>query len=140
MMSIGHTTPIYVPPLQPYFPIWYKLELTCEYHAYNPRHEIETCYAFKKWLLKLIKMGWVSFEDMPNINSNSFPNYAAGNNEVCMIEVRNKSKVFKVSIKKLYDMFVQSRFLKMNIECHLEVGDYCETSLWLIDNLKGGQH
>jgi len=85
-------------------------------------------------------MGWVSFKDMPNINSNSFPNYVTGNNEVCMIEVRNKSKVFKVSMKKLYDMLVQSRFLKMNIECHLEVGDYCETSLWLIGNLKGGQH
>jgi len=58
---------------------------------------------------------------MPNINSNSFPNYAASNNEACMIEVGNKSKVFKVSMKKLYDMLVHSKFLKMNTECHLEV-------------------
>jgi hypothetical protein len=51
LLSIGHIPPIYVPPLQPSFPIWYKLELTCEYHACNPRHGIETYYAFKKWLL-----------------------------------------------------------------------------------------
>jgi len=53
------------------------------------------------------------------VNSNSFPNYAAGNNEVCMIEVGNKNKMFKVSMKKLYNMLVHSRFLKMNVECHL---------------------
>jgi hypothetical protein len=43
-----------------------------------------------------------------------------------MIEVGNQSKALKVSIKKLYDMLVQSRFLETNVECHLEGCDYCE--------------
>ena len=43
-----------------------------------------------------------------------------------MIEVGNQGKVLKVSMKKLYDMLVQSRFLEINVECHLEGCDYCE--------------
>ena len=70
LLSIGHIAPIPALPLQPPFPIWYKPDLTCEYHAGNPGHGIETCYAFKKRLLELIKIGWVSFEDKPNVNSN----------------------------------------------------------------------
>jgi hypothetical protein len=80
LLSIGQIAPIPAPPLQPPFPIWYKPELTCEYHAGNPGHRIETCYAFKRKLLELIKIGWVSFEDTPNINSKSLPGHDASNN------------------------------------------------------------
>jgi hypothetical protein len=80
LLSIGHIAPIPAPPLQPPFPIWYKPELTCEYHAGNPGHGIETCYAFKRKLSELIKIGWVSFEDTPNINSKSLPGHDANNN------------------------------------------------------------
>jgi hypothetical protein len=79
LLSIGHITLILLPPIQLPFPIWYKPELTCEYHASNSGHGIETYYAFKRRLLELIKRGWVSFEDMPNINSNPLPNHAASN-------------------------------------------------------------
>jgi len=86
LLSLGQITPIFFPPFQPPFPPWYKLELTCEYHAGNPGHGIKT-YAFKKKLLELIKMGWVSFEDKPNVNSNPLPKHAASG--VSMVEVGN---------------------------------------------------
>jgi len=63
---------------------------------------------------------------MPNINSNLLPNHGTGNSGVGMIEVGKKSKALRVSMKRLYDMFVLSGFLKMNFECHLERGDYYE--------------
>jgi len=100
--------------------------LTCEYHVGNLGHGIETCYAFKKRLLELIKIGWVSFEDTPNVNSNPLPKHAASNSGVGMIKVGNQSKALKVSMKKLYDMLVQSGFLEVNVECHLEGWEYCE--------------
>jgi len=69
----------------------------------------------------------VSFKDAPNINSNMLPNHAAPSNSgVGMIEGGNQSKALKVSMKKLYDMLVQSGFLKINTEYHLEIGDYYE--------------
>jgi len=79
LLSIGHIAPIPATPLQPPFPIWYKPELTCEYHAGNPGHGIETCYALKRKLLELIKIGWVSFEDKPNVNSNPLTSHTASN-------------------------------------------------------------
>jgi hypothetical protein len=126
LLSIGHIAPIPALPLQPPFPIWYKPELTCEYHAGNPGHGIETCYDFKKRFLELIKIGWVSFEDTPNVNSNSLPKHPASNSGVGMIEIRNQSKALRVSMKKLYDMLVQSGFLEVNVECHLEGYECCE--------------
>jgi hypothetical protein len=124
LLSIGQIAPILLPPIEPPFPIWYKPELTCEYHAGNPGHEIETCYAFKRRLLELIKMGWVSFEDMPNVNSNPLPKHAASG--VSMVKVGNRSKGLKISMKKLHGMLVQSGFLKMNNKHNLERSDYCE--------------
>jgi len=79
LLSIGQITPIPTLPLQPPFPIWYKPELTCEYHAGIPGHGLETYYDFKKRLLELIKIGWVSFEDTPNINSNPLLGHDASN-------------------------------------------------------------
>ncbi|XP_061979625.1 uncharacterized protein LOC133700079 [Populus nigra] len=124
LLSIGQIAPILLPPIEPPFPIWYKPELTCEYHAGNPGHGIETCYAFKRRLLELIKMGWVSFEDMPNVNSNPLPKHAASG--VSMVEVGNRSKGFKISMKKLHGMLVQSGFLKMNNKHNLKGSDYYE--------------
>jgi hypothetical protein len=43
-----------------------------------------------------------------------------------MVEVRNQRKGLKVPIQKLYGMLVQSRFLKMNNELHIERSDFCE--------------
>ena len=79
LLSIGQRNPIPTLPLQPPFPIWYKPELTCEYHGGNPGHGMETFYAFKKRLLELINVGWVSFKDTPNINSNPLPGHEKSN-------------------------------------------------------------
>jgi hypothetical protein len=79
LLSIGQIALIPTLPLQPPFHIWYKPELTCEYHAGIPGHGLETCYAFKKRLLELIKIEWVAFEDTPNINSNPLPSHAVSN-------------------------------------------------------------
>jgi len=43
-----------------------------------------------------------------------------------MVEVGGKEKMLKVSTKRLYDVLVQTRFLKMDVEYHLERGDHCE--------------
>ena len=59
-------------------------------------HSIEACIAFKKRVLQLIKIGWVTFEDSPNVNSNSLPKHVAGSSMVNVMEVGNKTKVLKV--------------------------------------------
>ena len=100
--------------------------MTCEYHGGNPGHRIETCYAFKKRLLELIKLGWVSFEDKPNVNSNPLPKHAPNSGGIGMIEVGNQGKVLKVPMKRLYDMLVQSGFLEAKVVRQLERDDYCE--------------
>jgi len=65
LLSIGYIVPLPVPPMQSPFPVYYKPYLTCQYHAGNPGHGIETGYAFKKKLLELIKIGYITFEDSP---------------------------------------------------------------------------
>jgi len=56
LLSIWNIALILVPPLQPSFHVWYMLDLTCEYHAGNPSHGIETYYTFRKKNLELIKI------------------------------------------------------------------------------------
>jgi hypothetical protein len=60
------------------------------------------------------------------LNSNPLPNHATGNNGVGMMEVESKDKVLKVSMKILYNMLVESGYLKRNDEHHLEKSDHCE--------------
>jgi hypothetical protein len=43
-----------------------------------------------------------------------------------MVEIGNKNKVLKVSMKRLYGMIIQSGFLKRNVEYHLGEGDHYE--------------
>lgn len=43
-----------------------------------------------------------------------------------MIEVKGKYMVLRISMKKLYDILVQSGFLKVNVKFHMEKGDYYE--------------
>ena len=61
-----------IPAQQPY-PNWYKLELTCEYHAGIVGHNIDSCNQFKNKLLQLIKVGWITFDEAPNMNTNPLP-------------------------------------------------------------------
>jgi hypothetical protein len=94
--------------MQPPFPAWHNPKMTCEYHDGNAGHSIETCVAFKKRVLQLIKIGWVTFEDPPNVNSHPLTKHAAGSSAVNAVEVDNKEKALKVTMATLYDMLVQS--------------------------------
>jgi len=99
--------PIPLTPLQPPYPNWYKPDLTCEYHAGIVGHNIESCNAFKNKLLQLIKAGWITFDDAPNVNSNPLPNHATSSGGVNAIGVEGKKEIFlKVSMEKLYGMLV----------------------------------
>jgi hypothetical protein len=82
LLSIGQIALLPLPPMQPPFPTWYNPELTCEYHAGNTGHSIENCVAFKKRVLQLIKIGWVTFEDSSNVNSNPLPKHTVGGSGV----------------------------------------------------------
>jgi hypothetical protein len=104
LLSIGQIAPILVPAMQPPFPVWYNSEVTCEYHAGYAGHSIVTCVVFKKRVLQLIKVGWVTFKDSPNVNSNPLPKHAAGSSEVNAVEIDNKGKVLKVTMTRLYEM------------------------------------
>jgi len=43
------------------------------------------------------------------------PTYIADNSGMCMVEVGSKNEVLKVSIKRLYDMLVQSEILEKDV-------------------------
>ena len=104
--------PVPLTPLQPPYPNWYKPDLTCEYHAGIAGHNIESCNAFKNKLLQLIKAGWITFDDAPNVNSKPLPNHAASSGGVNVVGVEGKKeRVLKVSMERLYGMLEKSGYL-----------------------------
>jgi len=125
LLSIGQIAPLPLPPMQPPFPTWYNPELTCEYHAGNTGHSIENCVAFKKRVSQLIKIGWVTFEDSPNVNSNPLPKHAVGGSGVNTMEVGSKEKVLRVTMARLYEMLVQSGHLEKPSEHCIREDDFC---------------
>jgi len=99
------------------FPNWYKPNLTYEYHANNPSHNIDTCSTFKRKLLQLFKARWITFEDNPNINFNPLPNHASNNKGVNDVKFgRKKEKLLRVIMDKLYDMLMQVSYLPIKNE------------------------
>ena len=62
LVSTGKIAPEPQAPLQPPYPDMYKPYLTCEYHVGAAGHSIHTCGAFKKKLMQLIKVGWITSE------------------------------------------------------------------------------
>ena len=80
--------------------------MTCEYHAGHAGHSIEACFAFKRKVLQLIKVGWVTFEDSPNVNSSPLPKHFASSGRVNTIEIGSNERVLKVTMTKLYFMLV----------------------------------
>ena len=112
------------PPLKPPFPNWYKPELTYEYHDGNPGHSIDTCSTFKRKLLELFKVGWITFENAPNINSNPLPNHASSSGGVNVVEFgRKNEKGLRVIIDRLYDMLVQVKCLPTKNKSSLKKSD-----------------
>ncbi|KAJ7010290.1 hypothetical protein NC653_000894 [Populus alba x Populus x berolinensis] len=96
LLSIGQIAPLPVPPMQPPFPTWYNPEVICEYHAGHAGHSIEACFAFKRKVLQLIKVGWITFEDSPNKNSNPLPKHVASRGGVNNLEIGSKERVLKM--------------------------------------------
>ncbi|XP_017640134.1 uncharacterized protein LOC108481524 [Gossypium arboreum] len=66
--------PFHLKPLQPPYPKWYDANARCEYHARILGHSIENCTGFKKAVERLIKMGVVKFDSIPN-TKNPLPNH-----------------------------------------------------------------
>ena len=111
LLSIGHMTPHLFPSLKPPFPNWYKPDLTCEYHAGNPSHNIDTYSTFKRKFLQLFKVGWITFEDTLNINSNLLPNHTFSSGGVNVVEFeRKEDKVLRVTMDRLYDILEQPEY------------------------------
>ena len=69
LVNIGKIILIIQKPSQPPYPKWYDTNQTYEYHDGTSGHNIESCYAFKDKLLQLIEVGWITFEETPNMNS-----------------------------------------------------------------------
>ncbi|XP_034932830.1 uncharacterized protein [Populus alba] len=125
LLSIGQIAPLPIPPMQPPFPAWYNPEVTCEYHAGHAGHSIEACFAFKRKVLQLIKVGWVTFEDSPNQNSNPLPKNVDGRGGVNTMEIGSKKRVLKATMAKLYLMLVQSGHLEETTEYCTGESNFC---------------
>ena len=109
LLSIGLVAPVPLIPLQPPYPSWYRPDLTCEYHAGIAGHGIHTCNAFKRKLLHLLKTGWMTFEDSPNVSTNPLPSHASGSGSVNMLDVEHPKKL-RVPIERIYQMLTKAGY------------------------------
>jgi hypothetical protein len=129
LLSIGQVAPVPLTPLQPSFPQWYKPDKKCEYHAGLVGHHIDGCFAFKKRILQLIKAGWISCDESPNVNSNPLPNHTSGSRGVNSLEIERESKAtLKVTMDRLYGMLRQTNYLKtpVRIQAVGDANEYCK--------------
>jgi hypothetical protein len=129
LLSIGQIALVPLPPLQPPFPAWYKPDQKCEYHAGAPGHNIDGCIAFKRKILQLIKAGWISFDDSPNVKSNPLPNHASESGGVNSLEMGKEGKtMLKVIMDSLYEMLKQAGYLKIpvNVQAVGGMSEYCK--------------
>ncbi|XP_039686891.1 uncharacterized protein [Medicago truncatula] len=79
------------PPIPEKLPSWYRLDQTCDFHEGGRGHNIETCYAFKSTVQRLINDGKITFTDSaPNVQTNPLPNHGAAT--VNMIEDCQKTR------------------------------------------------
>ncbi|XP_039685658.1 uncharacterized protein [Medicago truncatula] len=79
------------PPIPEKLPSWYRLDQTCDFHEGGRGHNIETCYAFKSIVQRLINDGKITFTDSaPNVQTNPLPNHGAAT--VNMIEDCQKTR------------------------------------------------
>ena len=60
-------------------------------------------------LENLIKNGWITFEEPPNISTNPLPIHAAGSGSVNMLDTRYP-KSLKVPMEKVYQMLIRARY------------------------------
>ncbi|XP_061947974.1 uncharacterized protein LOC133671268 [Populus nigra] len=129
LLSIGQVASIPLTLLQPPFPQWYKPDKKCEYHAGLVGHNIDGCFAFKRRILQLIKAGWISFDESPNVNSNPLPNHTSGSGGVNSLEIEMGSKAtLRVTMDRLYGMLRQTNYLKtpVRIQAVGDANEYCK--------------
>ncbi|XP_016690768.1 uncharacterized protein [Gossypium hirsutum] len=90
-------SPYYLKPLQLPYPKWYDANAQCDYHAGIVGHSIEHCTTFKKLVERLIGMGVVKLDVLPNIK-NLLPNHNDnGLNMIC----RNMGRGIKENIAEV---------------------------------------
>jgi hypothetical protein len=85
--------------------------------------------SFKRRILQLIKAGWISFDDFPNVKSNPLPHHASGSGGVNALEEEERgTNVLKLTMKRLYKMLKQIGYLKAPIKKQAieHEGEYCE--------------
>jgi len=105
LLNIGQIAPILALAMQPPFPYRYKLKLKCEYLVNALGHNIETCLTFKRKVLQVIKVGWITFDDAPNVNLNPLPNNASKNRSVNAIKTgKKRAKTMKITMNDLYQV------------------------------------
>ena len=129
LLSIGQVAPVPLEPLQPSFPFWYKPDQKCEYHAGAVGHHIDGCVAFKRKILQLIKAGWISFDESPNVNSNPLPKHASRGGGVNSLEIeRGSTSTLRVTMDRLYEMLRQTDYLKtpVKIQAVRNTNEYCK--------------
>ncbi|KAL3566506.1 hypothetical protein D5086_031921 [Populus alba] len=117
LLSIGQVAPVPLEPLQPPFPFWYKPDKKCEYHAGAVGHHIDGCVAFKRKILQLIKAGWISFDESPNVKFNPLPNHASGSGGINSLEIgKGGTSTLKITMDILYGMLRQTDYLKTPVK------------------------
>jgi len=115
LLSIGQVTPVPLTPLQPPFPQWYRPDQKYEYHTGISGHNIDNCVSFKRRILQLIKAGWISFDDFPNVKSNPLPHHASGSG-VNALEEERGTNILRLTMERLYKMLKRAGYLKAPIK------------------------
>ena len=114
LLSIGQVAPVSLTPSQKSFPHWYKPNQTYEYHAGIAGHKIDGCVAFKRKIIQLVKVRWITFDESSNVNSNPLPNHACRNGGVNTLEIEKEGEaILRVIMERLYEMLKQARHLKI---------------------------
>ncbi|KAI5419822.1 hypothetical protein KIW84_043832 [Lathyrus oleraceus] len=67
------------PPVPDKLPRWYKPNEHCAFHSYAPGNDTENCFVFKGKVKGLVRSGIIKFGDMPNMETNPFPEHRAVN-------------------------------------------------------------
>jgi hypothetical protein len=89
--------------------------------------------SFKRRILQLIKAGWISFDDFPNVKSNPLLHHASRSGVNALEEEERGTNVLKLTMERLYKMLKQARYLKAPIKKQAieHEGEYCEYhQLW----------
>jgi hypothetical protein len=66
---------------------------------------------FKRKILQLIKTGWISFDESPNVRTNPLPNHASGSGGVNAVKMGGKKDAIPTK-ERLYGILKLAGHLK----------------------------